>query len=319
MNGVGYILGPDGVREEALAEAVSAKADARFVWLHLDATDADAVAWLHDGSGLAETVVNALIATETRPRYEPIGEGALINLRGSAAAGHVMSDSLASIRLWIERGRVISVTRYAISALPPLVEAMKAGQLTDPGDLVSTLATRITEELDPEVADLGDILDDCELMLDGNRAFTLRRTIATARADAIGYRRFVVPQRQALEKLAALDCTWFDERDRLHLAEAADRFARMGEELESVRERAALMHEQITDLRAEIIDTRALLISIVALIFLPLTFLTGLLGMNVKGIPYAHEPWAFWGVVAVCVAIGVAVGGYFLRRHWFRR
>ena len=78
------------------------------------------------------------------------------------------------------------------------------------------------------------------------------------------------------------------------------------------------MHEQITDLRAEMIDTRALLISIVALVFLPLTFLTGLLGMNVNGIPFAHEPWAFAGVVGVCVAMAAAIVGWFLKQHWFR-
>ena len=44
-----------------------------------------------------------------------------------------------------------------------------------------------------------------------------------------------------------------------------------------------------------------------------------LLGMNVAGIPYAHEPWAFWGVVAVSVVMAVAIAGYFIRRHWFER
>jgi zinc transporter len=66
-------------------------------------------------------------------------------------------------------------------------------------------------------------------------------------------------------------------------------------------------------------ETRSLLISIVAFIFLPLTFISGLLGMNVKGIPYAEEPWAFWGVVALCVLIGVLVLGWFMWRHWLRR
>ena len=40
-------------------------------------------------------------------------------------------------------------------------------------------------------------------------------------------------------------------------------------------------------------NRQALIISVVARVSLPLTFLTGLLGMNVDGIPYAHEPWAF--------------------------
>jgi len=180
------------------------------------------------------------------------------------------------------------------------------------------LAHLITGHLDPDVADLGDQLDECELMLDASKTFALRRAIATARARAIEYRRFVAPQRQALERLSELQCDWLEPDDRLHLTESADRFARMAEELESIRERAALMHEQITDLRAEMIDTRALLISIVALVFLPLTFLTGLLGMNVNGIPFAHEPWAFWGVVGVCVAMAGGIVGWFLKQHWFR-
>ncbi len=139
------------------------------------------------------------------------------------------------------------------------------------------------------------------------------------RSQAIGYRRFVAPDRDALRTLASLDFDWLADDDRLHIVEAADRFARMTEELEAVRERAALLHEQITDLRAEQVDQRALVISIVAFIFLPLTFITGLLGMNVEGIPYAREPWAFWGVVGFCVAIGAIVLGWFIRRHWLRR
>jgi zinc transporter len=90
----------------------------------------------------------------------------------------------------------------------------------------------------------------------------------------------------------------------------------MAEELEAVRERSALIHEQLTDLRSEQIENRALLLSIVALIFLPLTFLTGLLGMNVDGIPAAHQPWAFWGVV-FCVVIAV-ITGWFAAARWFK-
>ena len=63
-------------------------------------------------------------------------------------------------------------------------------------------------------------------------------------------------------------------------------------------------------------DARALLISIVALVFLPLTFITGLLGMNVDGIPYAHQPWAFWGVTGVCLFLAILVVGWFVRAHW---
>ena len=44
--------------------------------------------------------------------------------------------------------------------------------------------------------------------------------------------------------------------------------------------------------------------------------LTGLLGMNVEGIPYAEQPWAFWAIVGFCVLIGATVLGYFIRVRW---
>ncbi|NEL74339.1 MAG: zinc transporter ZntB, partial [Xanthomonas perforans] len=107
--------------------------------------------------------------------------------------------------------------------------------------------------------------------------------------------------------------------DRLHLSAAADRAARMAEEVDSIRERAALIHETLTDLRAEQLDQRSLQIAIVAMVFLPLTFVTGLLGMNVEGIPFAKEPWAFAGVVGLCALMSMGIVAWFARRNWIGR
>lgn len=289
-----------------------------LLWIHLDGRDPGDLAWLASRDAIPEAARNALTAAETRPRTEQIGESALLNLRGLGSAQEDDADELVSVRMWCERGRVVSVGFRTLAAMDGLREMAAAGTLNDPGDLVAALAVLITEALDPEIAALGDEVDDCEATLSAERAFAMRRAIAKARSTSIGYRRFVSPQRQALERLAALDVDWLEDDDRLHLREAADRFARMAEELEAVRERAGLLHEQLTDLRAEQTETRTLVLSIVALVFLPLTFISGLLGMNVEGIPFAQEPWAFWGVVGVCFALAVAITVYFSRNHWFR-
>jgi zinc transporter len=241
-------------------------------------------------------------------------------LRGPAAVALDDSDRLVSVRMWVRRGKVNSVTRRPLSATAAVSRQMEAGLILDPGDLVAAFARAISKQLDPEVANLGDTLDDYESELDDPRAiYRLRSEIAKIRSDAIAYRRFVAPNRDALVTLSELDFLWLAEEDRLHIREASDRFARMTEELEAVRERAALLHEQITDLRGEQMENRSLVISIVAFIFLPLTFITGLLGMNVEGIPYAQEPWAFWGVVGVCILIGAVVLAWFMWRHWLKR
>lgn len=317
MSGFAYLVHDGKAEAVPLKTALGQRAD--LVWIHLTTTDEHATTWLRGAAKLSPYIVEALTAAETRPRCDAIGDGAVVNLRGLSSEPLAMSDLLASIRIYALGGCVFSVTRKALSALVAVRSAVEAGQILDPGDLIAAIAQQITEELDPMVAELGDSLDDCEEQITGRHAFELRREVNHARSQAIGYRRFMVPQRAALEKLATLPGVWLNEDDRLHLAAAADRAARMAEELESIRERAALIHETLTDLRAEQIDERSLIIAVVAMVFLPLTFMTGLLGMNVAGIPFAHEPWAFWGVVAVCAAMAVAIAAYFLRRHWFDR
>ncbi len=289
-----------------------------LVWVHLSTNDDAAKDWLIEKAEIPEYIVESLTATETRPRCDQIAEGAFLNLRGRSTEEMSMSDPLASVRIWAVAGRVFSVARRPLTALDLVVASVETGLIRDPGDLIAEFAVAITTDLDPEVADLGDALDDCEADLDGAKVFQLRREVTKVRVRSIGYRRFLSPQRAAIEKLAALPIAWLQDEDRMHLSAAADRAARMAEELESIRERSALMHEALTDLRAEQIDQRSLIISIVAMIFLPLTFLTGLLGMNVKGIPYADQPWAFDGVVWVCAVIALAISAYFIQRHWFR-
>lgn len=307
---------PSGILQ--LAPGECPPKDCRFVWEHIE-LGGSADRRLQARDHIPVVVLSALTASETRPRCDQIGDGALINLRGPPLAEAPEDDRLVSIRGWAHNKRVTTVSRHRLAAIDAAVAAMRAQQVTDPGDLVSVFARSISGELDPVIAALGDSVDDCETEVEEGNIYQLRRKIAESRSDAIAYRRFIAPNRDALVTLAGLQVDWLSEEDRLHIREAADRFARMVEELEAIRERAALLHEQVTDLRAELIDQRSLMIAIVAFIFLPLTFITGLLGMNVQGIPFAGEAWAFWGVVAFCILVGMVVLAWFGFRHWLRR
>lgn len=306
-------------REISLDAFCAQTEHAPFSWIHADGWKEDARSVASRCDNMPAAALSALLAQETRPRCTLMAHGALINLRGLGAVEDPTGDALVSIRLWAEHARVISVSYRPLAAIEPVIERMLAGAIHDPGDLIAALAQQITEALDPEIAELGDNLDEIESTLSGAGAAEVRRRVSQIRATAIGYRRFIAPQRQALERLSAADAAWLEPDDRLHLQEAADRCARMAEELEAVRERSALAHEELTDLRAEQMNAQALIISIVALVFLPLTFLTGLLGMNVNGIPFAREPWAFWGVVGVCIAMATGIAGWFTATHWLKR
>lgn len=102
----------------------------------------------------------------------------------------------------------------------------------------------------------------------------------------------------------------------MHLRETGDRITRIAEELDSVRDRATVLQDQVAGQRQEQLNTRLLVLSIVSAFFLPLTFLTGLLGMNLDGIPFAHEPWSFSAVVGLTVVLGGGLLGFLKWQRW---
>jgi zinc transporter len=152
----------NGIVAEIDPLAVAAYAGPGFVWLH-----AEGMGELNimDLPGyVPQMAANALVAHETRPRCDEIDDAVLINLRGTALEAAHGSDGLVSIRVWVEERRVTSVSRYPLAALGKVEALMRAGKITDGGDFVALLAQAISKELDPQVADLGDSLDDCEGM-----------------------------------------------------------------------------------------------------------------------------------------------------------
>lgn len=311
------LLVGDGLVRTVTAEEARAYRGPGFLWVHINAASEADLAVI-SSEGIPDIAANALVASETRPRCDRVEDGALVNLRGPGEVATEDSDRLVSIRLWVRRGKVNSVTRRPLAATAIVASQMEAGQILDPGDLVAAFARAISKQLDPQVAALGDALDDCESALEPRQIYKLRTEIARIRSEAIAFRRFVAPDRDALQTLAHIDFDWIAQEDRLHIREAADRFARMTEELEAVRERSALLHEQLTDMRGEQMEVRSLILSIVALIFLPITFITGLMGMNVP-VPGANNPDAFDIILGICALIAIAVTFYFARIHWLRR
>lgn len=291
-----------------------------FRWVHFHLRDSLQILAADDG--LPATVRDALLAMETRPRCDRLAGGVLLNIRAPMPEEELAKqegDPLVSIRLWAIPNRLISVSFRTSTVMRPVMHRFEAGDIHDCGDALMAILGETSEQLDVRVAALGDDLDELESNIGPNAGFEDRRKTTRLRSAAISLRRFIVPQRQALDSLQSLNLEWFDNEERARLREATDRFYRMGEELESVRERAAVVHDEITDLRAERIDARSLQLAIVALIFLPLTFVTGLLGMNVKGIPWADEPWAFWGVTGLCAAIALGVALWFIWRGWSQK
>jgi zinc transporter len=286
-------------------------------WLHFNRLAQETRDWLENSSGLDETVISALTQSETRPRCAAYEDGILLNLRGINHNPGAEPEDMISVRMWAQKNLIITMRSYPVKAIHEVREETGAGYgPTTPGGLIVCIAERLIDNIEPVVEQLKEEADEFEeLMLSGERRIAAT-DLAEFRRTILLLRRYILPQREAMVQLQKDGRPLFDDDHTVHLRDTADRITRIAEELDSIRDRAAVLQDQVAGQRQETLNERLLLLSLVSAFFLPLTFLTGLLGMNLHGIPYADEPWAFPVVVGITAILGGGLVGYFKWQRW---
>ncbi|MFQ5508474.1 MAG: zinc transporter ZntB [Leptospirillia bacterium] len=288
------------------------------LWIHMDVTVADNAAWLMERSGLRPLVAETLIQAETRPRAVAHSDGLLVILRGVNLNPGADPEDMVSIRVWVEAGRVITTYRRNLLSIGDLYEQLDQGTgPKTPGRFLVMLADRLMDRAGFVINELEDAISGFEegVLVDGEAR--TRSELSELRRQTVVLRRFFGPQRDAMTRLLQEQSPLLDDRDRLHLREVADQVMRYVEDLDAARERAAVAHEELLSLMSEQMNQRMYVLSIVAAVFLPLGFFTGLFGINVGGMPGVDSPLGFWLVTVMMVAIGIGVLMLFKWRRWF--
>lgn len=263
--------------------------DKGLLWVHLDYTAAGSDKWLHDDSGLDELVVSALLSKDPRPRSAVMKDGLLVSLRGVNHNPNSDPEDMVSIRLWINKNRIISTRRRKSLSVQDLRQAIEQGDgPKTTGEFLVELSSRLVGRMADVVDGIEDKADLLEEQVLVEQGYQLRPKISELRREAISLRRYLAPQREAMSRLYTERVPWLNEMDRMRLREIADSTMRYIEDLDAARERTIVIQEELMIRISEQMDKRMYVLSMVAAIFLPLVFLTGLLGINVGGIPGAE-------------------------------
>jgi zinc transporter len=144
----------------------------------------------------------------------------------------------------------------------------------------------------------------------------IRIKLSKLRKRTVSMRRYLAPQREAMNRLVSENLGWLEEFDRLRLRETSDRLVRYIEDIDEVRDRAALAQDELANRVSEQMNKRSYVFTVVATIFLPLSFFTGLMGINVGGMPGMEQEAAFWIVVAMCAGLTIALALLFRFKKW---
>lgn len=301
-------------------EVKSGSRDGEFewIWIHLHAASNETADWLNSQNFFPPEAAKALLAGETRPRTVRIEGGVAVNLRGVNHNPGAEPEDMVALRIWADDKHVVTSRRRLVKAIADvrdIIEKPMSGPCS-PGEFVALLTSKITTAIEPYVDEVTDAIDELEDTVLDEAEIKGRGRLAEARRVAVQLRRYIAPQRDAINALSLSDISLFDQRTRMSLRETSDMVTRMTEEIDAARERAMILHEEIMDRRSEQMNRNMLILATATAVFLPLQFIVGLLGINVVGIPGAESPLSFWIVLGVSAAIAAGMLGFFRARDW---
>lgn len=288
-----------------------------ILWVHFDYSSDIAKYWIRNRSGIDSVAIDALLTEETRPRTTILNDSFLIALRGVNLNPNSKPEDMVSIRLFITSNLIITTKKRNLLSIDEIIDCLKKGiGPKSSSDFLNELTYRVTSRMEGVIDELEDRTDSLEENLIDLSDSKFRSELLAIRRETIILRRYLFPQKEAMSKLYHDKVTWISEYERIELRETNDQLMRYIEELDTIRDKVILIQEELSNKLSEQMNKKMYVLSIISVIFLPLTFLTGLLGINIGGIPGAQDQNAFYIFTAILIVIVSVQYIIFKKRNW---
>jgi zinc transporter len=288
-----------------------------LLWIDLNLSNKAARRWLRESGKLDSATADILLAGETRPRTLPVDDGMIVVMRGINMNPGAVPDDMVAVRMLLRENLIITSRRRRVLSVSDVKDALLAGKgPRSAGQFLVTLTGALSGRIEAAVDNIDTVLEQLGETVAAGNAETVRTDLGAVRRQAAALRRHLSPQRDALERLARSSTGFLSDSDVFDLREEGDQLTRHIEDLDLARENALVTQEELTNRIAMEQNARMYLLSVVAAIFLPLTFVTGLLGMNVAGLPGTDEPSGFLYSILIMIGLGAALLAYFRWKRW---
>ena len=329
-----YDLGTYVERETLTIEEASEKrAKPGVLWVDVvGARDPDAIRALGDAFGLHPLVQEDLINTTQRPKLEAYSDSARCEdhlfivvkmLHAPGAEGTAAVDSsevvVEQVGLVIGHGYVLSFQEHEGDVFEPVRERVRQGSRIrefGPDYLAYALLDVIVDHYFSVVEELGDRIESIEEEVLEDPQPEVQHEINGLRREVIFLRRQIWPLREVLSALMREESPLIEERTKVYLRDVYDHTIQVVDAIESFRDVVSSLVDLYLSALSHRMNEVMKVLTVIGSIFIPLSFLTGLYGMNFEYIPELQAHYGYFVFLGVIGALFVGMLGYFRYRGW---
>ncbi len=312
----------DERRVETIAECFPFRDEPTVTWVNIDGLHrADIIEALGNHYGLHPLVMEDLMSTGQRPKMEDYESYIFIVLRMLSydEDKRVVTDEQVSLILG--SNFVFSFQEKQGDIFDPVRERLRNGKgrmrKMGPDYLTYALIDSVVDYYFIILERLGEDIGLLEDELVRNPTIETLQSIHNLKREMIFLRRSVWPLREVISRLERGESTLFKQATMVYLRDVYDHTIQVIDTVESLRDMVSGMLDtylsSISNRMNEVMKT----LTIIATIFIPLSFVAGLYGMNFINIPELQLPWGYFMALSIMAAIALGMLAYFKRKRWF--
>jgi len=289
-----------------------------FVWLHFNFTHNTAERWLTGRIAPASPFLEMLHSSGTSSTRVERSEQTLLAVINDVRFEFDFEPSdIATLWISLDQRLMITGRRQPLRSADLLRMSVRDGEpVRSTAELMAHLLRHQIDVLSEVVRRITTRVDEVEDRFLAERLNPKRSRLGALRRVLVRLQRLLVPEPAALFRLLQHPPEWMQEVDVQELREALEEFTVVLRDMVSLQERVKLLQEEVAAQVGEENNRSLFMLTIVTVMVLPINIISGLLGMNVGGVPLASHPHGFLIVVAVVVSLTALLG--LLIRHWRR-
>ncbi|MBU3615732.1 CorA family divalent cation transporter [Polynucleobacter sp. JS-Polo-80-F4] len=282
------------------------------IWLHLNLSNSQIQRWLENTPLIPERVVEMIqegVNLSRLERIEKLDDCLLMVMNDfQQEFGEGAGDSsLGTLWAIVRPKLMVSLRNNPLRTTDKLRYDLRNGQL-NPGSVIELFHELLdlrAEQLRTLLVHLSGNMDDLEENLLKGREFPEHENLGRIRIQCSRLRRHFSPELIALHRLLKRLPYWFTEEDKNSLNDDLDLLSYLVQEISSLYDRAKVLQDEQAAHVAEFNAKNLQVLSVMTVIFLPMTLITGVMGMNMEDLPGLKG--SFYQVMFLMSITGAAV------------
>jgi len=307
---------------ESVSELLPYRDSDTVTWINVEGlADTSVIKDIGEMFGIHQLVLEDILNTHQRPKFEEFDGYLFIVLKALLSEGKEFSVSYEQISILVLEKLIFTFKEKKDEVLAPVQQRIR----TSKGRFRSLGPDFLTYSILDAIIDqnfiLIDALDEAitvieDQLLDGEPGNATLNSIQRLKREIVGARRFISPIRELVSQMLRSESPLIDEKTHIYLRDVSDHVIRIIESIELHRDiTSGLLEIYISSVSNRMNEVMKVL-TVFASIFIPMTFLTGIYGMNFAYMPELNWHWAYPALWCVFISIPTVLLVYFKRKKW---